>query len=250
MSNCSEDQAPAVRIDRRSAIGLAMGAGATGLLATPLAAQSPALAVPAARAIEPLAFAHLDGGLPGLSANLLGQHQSANYAGAVRRLIAIRAELDGTDPAALAGYRLNGIKREELIAWNSKTLHEIYFAGLGAPVAPSTRLAQTIERDFGSVARWHSAFAAMGKALGGGSGWVLLSWSLADNRLANIWASDHSLGLATGVPLLALDMYEHAYAIDYGPRATAYVDAYMQAIDWRAASTRFDRLLSVDTLLG
>jgi Fe-Mn family superoxide dismutase len=90
----------------------------------------------------------------------------------------------------------------------------------------------------------------MGKALGGGSGWVLLTWSLADHRLANIWASDHSLGLAAGVPLLALDMYEHAYALDYGPRAAAYVDAIMQVLDWRSASARFSLIGPLTDLIA
>ena len=78
--------------------------------------------------------------------------------------------------------------------------------------------------------------------LGGGSGWVLLTWSERDQRLVNQWAADHSMTLAGGVPLLALDMYEHAYAIDYGARAAAYVEAYMAAINWAAADQRFAKL--------
>ncbi len=136
-------------------------------------------------------------------------------------------------------FTINGLKREELIAWNSMILHELYFSGLGAPVAPGTPLATAIERDFGSHARWASEFSAMGKALGGGSGWVLLTWSARDHCLVNQWAADHSMTLAAGTPLLALDMYEHAYAIDYGAKAGAYVDAYMKAIDWSAASRLF-----------
>ncbi|MBP9755201.1 Fe-Mn family superoxide dismutase [Caulobacter flavus] len=82
----------------------------------------------------------------------------------------------------------------------------------GAPVAP---LASAIERDFGSHDSWAAEFAGMGKALGGGSGWVLLAWSERDQRLVHQWASDHTQ-IADGRPLLALDMYEHAYHMDYG----------------------------------
>jgi Fe-Mn family superoxide dismutase len=82
----------------------------------------------------------------------------------------------------------------------------------------------------------------MGKALAGGSGWVLLTWSERDNRLTNTWAADHTMTLASGTPLLALDMYEHAYAIDYGAKAGDYVDAYMKVLSWDAASRRFERL--------
>jgi Fe-Mn family superoxide dismutase len=79
----------------------------------------------------------------------------------------------------------------------------------------------------------------MGKALGGGSGWVVLSYSHRDNRLVNQWAADHSMTLAGATPLLALDMYEHAYAIDYGAKAGAYVDAFMGTLNWVSADARF-----------
>ena len=81
----------------------------------------------------------------------------------------------------------------------------------------------------------------MKRALGGGSGWVLLSWSPHDRRLVNSWAADHTMTLAGGRPILALDMYEHAYQMDYGARAAAYVDAYMQAIRWDNVAALFER---------
>lgn len=96
-----------------------------------------------------------------------------------------------------------------------------------------------IERDFGGVDRWCTQFIAMGKALGGGSGWVLLTYSPRDKRLANQWASDHAHSLAGATPILALDMYEHSYHMDYGAKAAAYVDAFMQNIDWAKVAARF-----------
>jgi superoxide dismutase len=72
----------------------------------------------------------------------------------------------------------------------------------------------------------------LGKAVGGGSGWVLLSWSPRDRRLVNQWASDHCHSLAGGTPILALDMYEHSYHIDFGAKAATYVDTFMDAIRW------------------
>jgi Fe-Mn family superoxide dismutase len=103
-------------------------------------------------------------------------------------------------------------------------------------------LAEALERDFGSHARWAADFAATGKALGGGSGWVLLTWSARDRKLVNQWAADHSMTLAGGTPILALDMYEHAYHMDYGARAGAYVDAHMKAFDWRNAEALYARV--------
>jgi len=81
----------------------------------------------------------------------------------------------------------------------------------------------------------------MGKAEGGGSGWVLLTWNSRDKRLLNTWAADHTMTLAGGQPILALDMYEHAYHMDYGAKAGDYVDAYMKAIRWANADQLFER---------
>ncbi|KPF73591.1 superoxide dismutase [alpha proteobacterium AAP81b] len=189
---------------------------------------------------QPLPFAAAD--LGWLSDKLITSHHDNNYTAAVKRLAPLRAQIAGLDPAAAPGFAWNGLKREELIAWNSMILHELYFAGLvkGAAMAPG--LGAAIERDFGSVARWQGEFAAMGKALGGGSGWVLLTWSPRDGRLTNQWASDHSQTLAGATPLLALDMYEHAYAIDFGSKAAAYVDGFMVNHGWAEANRRFARV--------
>lgn len=98
-----------------------------------------------------------------------------------------------------------------------------------------------IERDFGSFGKWAAEFAALGKALGGGSGWAILQWSEHDGRLTNQRAADHTNLLAGATPLLALDMYEHAHAIDYDPKAGDYVDAFMRAVSRETANARFTR---------
>ena len=179
--------------------------------------------------------------VPGLSEKLLVSHHDNNYVGAVKRLGAIRAEFGKLDLATAPVFAINGLKREELIAWNSMILHEVYFAGFVAAEAPSAGLAKAVERDFGSVDRWAAEFSAMGKALGGGSGWVLLTWSPHDGRLVNTWASDHTQTLAGGTPILALDMYEHAYQMDYGAKAGDYVNAFMKAMSWKNANQAFRR---------
>ncbi|WP_321806404.1 Fe-Mn family superoxide dismutase [Burkholderia sp. BCC1993] len=181
-------------------------------------------------------------GLPGLSEWLIRSHYENNYGGAVKRLNAITEQLAGIDPSSAPVFVLNGLKREELIAANSMILHEIYFDSLGGSDSLGGALGRAIERDFGSIDRWRAEFVSMGKALGGGSGWVLLSWSPRLGRLTNQWASDHAHTLADGVPLLALDMYEHAYHIDFGAKAGAYVDAFIQNVNWRSAEARFHAL--------
>jgi Fe-Mn family superoxide dismutase len=181
--------------------------------------------------------------LDGLSEKLIRSHYDNNYSGAVKRLNAIADKLAQLDFASAPVFEINGLKREELVAANSMILHEIYFASLGAPGSqPEGTLQAALERDFGSFERWQAEFAAMGKALGGGSGWVLLSWSARDRKLVNQWAADHCHTLAGGTPILALVMYEHAYHMDYGAKAAAYVDAFMRNIDWPAVQARFSSL--------
>jgi superoxide dismutase, Fe-Mn family len=180
--------------------------------------------------------------LSGLSERLLRSHHQNNYGSAVRRLNAIRAQLGRAAPSCLSGFELNGLKREELIAANSMLLHELYFDSLGAPgqeMAPAMALA--LAGSFGSVERWREEFIAMGKALGGGSGWVLLSFLPREGTLVNQWAADHAHALAGAVPILALDMYEHAYHLDHGAAAGAYVDAFMVNIAWDKVYARYQQ---------
>src|SRR5258707_15642571 len=127
------------------------------------------------------------------------------------RLTAIRARLSALDWARDPVFELNGLKREELIAMGSVILHEIYFDSLGGqgdnpPTGreePPAELARALERDFGSVAAWRAEFAAMAKALAGGSGWAILAWSARLGRLINQWAADHAHRLPAATPILA-----------------------------------------------
>lgn len=179
--------------------------------------------------------------ISGISEKVLVSHYENNYGGAVKRLNAIGAQLAELDFAKAPNFVINGLKREELIAMNSMILHEIYFDGLGGASGPGGALAEAIVRDFGSIERWRAEFSAMGKAEGGGSGWVILSYSPRSKRLVNQWAADHTTTLAGGRPVLVLDMYEHAYHMDFGAAAARYVDIYMEAIRWDNASALYDQ---------
>lgn len=180
--------------------------------------------------------------LNGLSDKLLISHYENNYGGALRRLNAIQARLATLDWPAAPVFEINGMKREELIAAGSVILHEIYFDALGGeggdPPA-GLGLAEALERDFGSLVTWHTEFTAIAKAQAGSSGWALLSWSPRLGRLINQWAADHAHGLAGGTPILALDMYEHSYHMDFGTRAAAYVDAVMANLEWERIAARY-----------
>jgi superoxide dismutase, Fe-Mn family len=176
----------------------------------------------------------------GLSEKLLVSHHENNYGGAVKRLNAIRAQLAKIAFSTAPGFAINGLKREELIANNSMILHELYFdflGGDGTTMEPGMALA--LAADFGRFQRWREEFVAIGKALGGGSGWVLLVFQPREGTLVKQWAADHAQTLARGVPILALDMYEHAYHLDYGAAAGRYVDALMGSLDRAKICTRY-----------
>jgi Fe-Mn family superoxide dismutase len=119
-------------------------------------------------------------------------------------------------------------------------LHEIYFSGLGSTERP-TSLSDALASSFDSPERWQQQLAAMGKAQGGGSGWVLLSYSRRAGKLINQRAADHTTTFADGEVILALDMFEHSYHIDYGAKAAAYVDAFMRNINWHEVAQRHER---------
>src|SRR6185369_5858011 len=175
-----------------------------------------------------------------LSVKLIESHYENNYGGALRRLNAITEQLESLDFEKTPAHVLNGLKREQLVALNSTLLHELYFASMGGDGQPTKAMSEILARDFGSLDRWRAEFRAMGYALGGGSGWVVLTYLPRDGRLINQYASEHSQAIASGVPLLALDMYEHAYHMDFGANAKAYVATFLRNVDWAALEQRYE----------
>ena len=184
--------------------------------------------------------------LSGLSLRLIESHYENNYGGAMRRLNAISEQLESLDYAKAPGYLVASLKREELVALNSTLLHELYFASLGGDGRPTPAMAEVLAKHFGSVERWREQFRAMGYALGGGSGWVVLTYVPRDGRLMNQYASEHSQAIPGAIPILALDMYEHAYHLDFGANARAYVDTFFRNIDWKALAVRYEDAIRVE----
>ncbi len=186
--------------------------------------------------------------LNGISPRLIESHYEHNYGGAVARLNALGRELAALDPATTSADALSRLKRDQAAALNAALLHEIYFASLGGDGrtrAVPEEMAQALARDFGSVDRWRREFVALAEGLAGGSGWVLLSYLPRQGCLINHTGTDHAASLAGGVPVLALDMYEHAYHLEFGANATAYVAAFMRNIDWDAALGRYQDAIKV-----
>jgi superoxide dismutase, Fe-Mn family len=233
------------KIERRGFIqgaGLVLGAtAAIAIMEQPALAQTASTVGPKPMPYEVKPLAFDPKAIKGMSERVLVSHYENNYVGAVKRLNAIGTQIAELDFAKAPNFVINGLKREELIAANSMILHEIYFDGLGGGGSPRGTLLEAITRDFGSLDRWRAEFTAMGKAEGGGSGWVILAYSPRDKRLVNQWASDHTTTLAGGRPVLVLDMYEHAYHMDYGAKAAGYVDTYMEAIRWDNAVKLYEQ---------
>ena len=184
--------------------------------------------------------------LNGISPRLIESHYENNYGNALNRLNALSAELELLDPATTPAHVLGRLKREESAALNSTLLHELYFASLGGDGrAVPDAMAEALVRDFGSVDRWRQEFMALASGLANDTGWAVLTYVPRDVRLINQSATDHSQSIAGGIPILALDMYEHAYHLDFGANATAYIATFMRNIDWNAVQGRYEDAVKV-----
>lgn len=223
-------------ISRREAIGAFGASGA-------------ALAAPRIPAVEVKAFAGLHQPKPlpfnpaklnGLSEKIIRSHHENNYTGAVRALNAVEQRLASMlADKDLPAYVYGDLKREELVRTGSVVLHEIYFASLGGDGKAASDILSSIKQTFGTYEQWESEFKRTGNALGGGSGWVILGLTLHTGELHNYWSWDHMHNAPSSFPLLAMDMYEHAYHMDFGAAAGKYVDAFMQNVNWEEVNRRF-----------
>src|SRR5690606_36828734 len=138
---------------------------------------------------------------------------------------------------------MGSLKREALVAANSMRLHELYFANLGDKGLTDGPFSALARAQYGSLEAWEHDFRLTSLWLAGGSGWVIATYDREDGSLHNVWAWDPMHGFAGGVPLLVMDMYEHAYHMDYGADAKAYLDAFLANL----RSDEVDRRLSAVT---
>jgi Fe-Mn family superoxide dismutase len=179
--------------------------------------------------------------LAGLSEKLIVSHHDKNYAGAVKNLNKVEEQLAQIGPDT-AGFVVTGLELAKLQYTNSMILHEAYFGNLGGDgKAAGSATEKEIVRAYGSYARFEELFRALGMGLAGGSGWAILDWDFHAGGTRIYWAGDHTRAVAFGSPLLVLDMFEHAYAMDYGADAKQYVDAFMKNINWHEVEKRLAR---------
>lgn len=229
---------------------------AVGLVATATGATTPSQAV-AASVVIPPAFrgAHVPKPLPfdpaklnGLSAKLLISHHDNNYIGAIKNLNRLEQELAQVTKDTPA-FVVGGLRQSELTYRNSMTLHEAYFGNLGGDGKASAAVAAALASSYASMDAWELHFRTCGASLGGGSGWVVLAYELSTGELRTISAINHAQSLATSLPLLVMDMYEHAYAIDYGAAAGKYIDAFFSNIRWDVVNQRLEQADKLSRML-
>ena len=227
-------------LTRRDALIVAGVGAAASLGANPAAAQTPAAPPPAfAGRHEPKPLRFDPAKLTGLSERLVRSHWENNYQGSVRALNTIEQKLAGAmADSDFAPLLYAGLKREELHRTGSVVLHELYFDALGGNGEPGGDIARALGTAFGSLDAWEAEFRRTAMGLAGGSGWAVLTYNHHTRSLHNYWAWDHMHGAVTGAPLIALDMYEHSYHMDYGTQAARYVDAFMANLDWEIVDAR------------
>lgn len=175
--------------------------------------------------------------LDGLSEKMIVSHHDNNYVGAVKRARVIEEKIVALDSSANP-FEFGALKREQMVALNSMILHEYYFDALGTAGTMDSKLKSMLESSFRTVGEWENEFKKIALSLGGGSGWVFLVYNERIKRLENVWSWDHMHSLWDSKIILALDMYEHSYQMDFGSNAKAYIDAFFKNINWNVVNSR------------
>ncbi|MCC7288848.1 superoxide dismutase [bacterium] len=177
--------------------------------------------------------------LPGLSERQLAEHHDVLYAGYVKKYNEIAEKLQTVDLASANGTysELRELMVEKAFALNGVKLHESYFDNLtDKPQSIGGRIKELIIERWGSVEAWTNEFAALGLCA---RGWVVLAWDYQLNRLEHYVFDAHNQGgVADTEIVLTMDVYEHAYFLDYGTVRKDYIEKFMAAIDWSVVNGR------------
>jgi Fe-Mn family superoxide dismutase len=179
-------------------------------------------------------------GTEGFSAALLKNHFTLyqGYVTNTNKLIDALGRLLAEGKTATPEFA--ELKRRFGWEFNGMRLHELYFGNMlkgGANLSMSSRLFKKIIEDFGTYENWEKDFRALGAMRG--IGWVISYYDSASDKLFNVWVNEHDVGHLSGAaPILVMDVFEHAYMIDYGLKRTDYIEAFFKAIDWKAAEER------------
>lgn len=189
---------------------------------------------------EPKNYDHLLG-TPGFSDQLLKNHFTL-YQGYVTNTNKLADALkDMVSSGKIGTPEYAELKRRFGWEFNGMRLHELYFGNMrngGSKLDPASSLWAQMDKDFGPKPAWRDDFTAVGTMRG--IGWVVLYYDPEADKLFNVWVNEHDMGHLAGCkPLLVLDVFEHAYVLDYGLKKADYIEAFFKAIDWEVVASRF-----------
>lgn len=178
-------------------------------------------------------------GMEGFSDTLLNNHFTLyqGYVTNTNKLLDTLARMLSDGQTATPEY--GELKRRLGWEFNGMRLHEYYFENLGGPGSLNSEgtLAKKLVEDFGTFEAWEKDFRATGAIRG--IGWAVLYQDSATGKLINFWINEHDMGHpAGGRPLLIMDVFEHAYMVDYGIKRPDYIEAFFKNINWQAAEGR------------
>jgi Fe-Mn family superoxide dismutase len=228
-------------MDRRNFVLTSSGAAIGSLVVPGLAAEEEHARYTDSGLIsgtpKPLRYSEIPGFL---SADQISPHHAAHYGGALRAFNGVESKLEGhlAGTAPVDGQALQRMKQLQSSRGNSVLLHELYFDGLAPKAAkPSGTIHNAIKQRFGSLDNWATDFVASAKTA---AGWAMLVTHPVNGKLYNVVSDEHAQGpLWLAAPLVVIDVYEHAFYIDYQNNKGAYVETFLEFIDWAAAEQRF-----------
>ncbi len=177
-------------------------------------------------------------GMPGFSETLLKNHFTLyqGYVANTNKVLDLLGAMLNEGKTGTPEYA--ELKRRLGWEFDGMRLHELYFENLGAkPFSPNGALAKKMAADFGSYENWEKDFKATGAMRG--IGWTILYQDPASGRLMNFWINEHDVAHPAGcVPLLIMDVFEHAFMLDYGLKRADYIAAFFANINWGAVEGR------------
>ena len=178
----------------------------------------------------------------GLSERQIEEHINL-YEGYCSKIEEIRAKIFSSEKQGNATYsEIRELKIEEGFCINAIKLHELYFENIEKENFGEIpeEIKSLVEKDFLNYENWKKEFFECALSA---RGWVILAYDLKDNKLHNYIADMHNQGIVLDiVPLLVLDMYEHAYFIDFGTDKKSYINLFLENINWKIAEERTGRI--------
>lgn len=182
-------------------------------------------------------------GTEGFSDQLLTNHFTL-YQGYVKNTNKLADTLEALLKEGKTGtIEFAELKRRFGWEFNGMRLHEYYFDKMakgGVALRGDAAVAKKIGQRLGSFDQWQQGFKSVGAMRG--AGWVVLSYDPSTDRLFNVWIDEHDSGHLMGTtPLLVMDVFEHAFMLEYGLKRADYVNAFFNATDWTVIEKRFNQ---------